>query len=54
MEITAEDVMIVNGTQQGLDVVARTLLSSGDRVAVEDPGYALVRWLLESLGIHVE
>jgi GntR family transcriptional regulator / MocR family aminotransferase len=53
MEITAKDVMIVNGTQQGLDVVARTLFSSGDRVAVEDPGYSLVRWLLESLGIRI-
>jgi GntR family transcriptional regulator/MocR family aminotransferase len=53
MEITPEDVMIVNGTQQGLDVVARTMLSSGDRVAVEDPGYPLVRWLFESLGIRI-
>ena len=53
MEITAEDVTIVNGTQQGLDVVARTLLAPGDRVALEDPGYRMVRWLFESMGIRI-
>ncbi len=53
MEITAEDITIVNGTQQGLDVVARTLLAPGDRVAVEDPGYRMVRWLFESMGTRI-
>src|SRR4029450_425793 len=47
---TPEDVTVTNGTQQGLDVVARALLAPGDRVAVEDPGYGLPRWLLESRG----
>ena len=36
---TADDVIITNGTQQALDLVARVLLAPGDRVAVEDPGY---------------
>jgi GntR family transcriptional regulator/MocR family aminotransferase len=53
MEITAEDVVVVNGAQQGLDIVARTLLAAGDRAAVEDPGYRMVRWLLESLGVRI-
>jgi GntR family transcriptional regulator/MocR family aminotransferase len=53
MEITAEDATIVNGAQQGLDVVARTLLAPGDRVALEDPGYRLVRWLFESMGTRI-
>jgi DNA-binding transcriptional MocR family regulator len=53
MEITGEDVTIVNGTQQGLDLVARTLLAPGDQVAVEDPGYRMVRWLFESLGTRI-
>jgi DNA-binding transcriptional MocR family regulator len=33
------DILIVNGSQQGLDLVARTLLDPGDRVVVEGPSY---------------
>ena len=53
MEITAEDVTIVNGAQQGLDVVARTLLAPRDCVALENPGYRMVRWLFESMGTRI-
>jgi len=38
-----EQVLIVNGSQQGLDLVARLLLDPGDVVIVEDPGYAGAR-----------
>lgn len=34
-----EDVLVTNGSQQAVDLVARVLLRPGDRVAVEDPGY---------------
>lgn len=34
-----EQVMIVSGTQQALDFVARLTLARGDAVCVEDPGY---------------
>jgi GntR family transcriptional regulator/MocR family aminotransferase len=53
VEASADDVIFVSGTQQALDVVARTLLRPGDQVAVEDPGYHLVRWLFDSLGVRV-
>jgi GntR family transcriptional regulator / MocR family aminotransferase len=53
MEITGNDITIVNGTQQGLDVVVRSLIAPGDTVALEDPGYPMVRRLLESLGARV-
>jgi GntR family transcriptional regulator/MocR family aminotransferase len=32
-------VVIVNGSQQGIDLAARLLLDPGDRVCVEEPGY---------------
>ncbi len=48
-----DDVTITNGTQQALDIIARTLVSPGDRVAVEDPGYPPPRRLFESLGARV-
>jgi DNA-binding transcriptional MocR family regulator len=35
----ADDVMIVNGAQQGLDLIARALVDPGDTVVVERPGY---------------
>jgi GntR family transcriptional regulator / MocR family aminotransferase len=53
VDASADDITIGSGTQQALDVVARTLLEPGDQVAVEDPGYHLVRWLFESLGLRV-
>jgi GntR family transcriptional regulator/MocR family aminotransferase len=49
----ADDVVVTNGTQQAFDVVARAILSPGDVVAVEDPGYPTVRLLLASLGARV-
>ena len=50
---SSDDVVITNGTQQALDVLARVLLEPGDRVAVEDPGYSPPRWLFKSLGAQV-
>jgi GntR family transcriptional regulator/MocR family aminotransferase len=35
----ADDVLVVHGAQQALDLVARTLLDPGDAVVVEQPGY---------------
>jgi GntR family transcriptional regulator/MocR family aminotransferase len=53
MEISPDDVTVVNGTQQGIDLVARTLLAPSDRVALEDPGYPLVRRLMRSLHVRI-
>jgi GntR family transcriptional regulator/MocR family aminotransferase len=45
MEITADDVTIVNGTQQGLDIVARSFIAPGDKVAVNKfPLFLIVSW----------
>ncbi|MEH3147147.1 MAG: PLP-dependent aminotransferase family protein [Methylobacterium frigidaeris] len=40
---TPDDIVIVNGSQQGLDLCARLLLDPGDRFVIENPGYALAR-----------
>jgi GntR family transcriptional regulator/MocR family aminotransferase len=42
VQATAEHVLIVNGSQQGLDLVFRTLVNPGDSVAVESPTYTVV------------
>jgi GntR family transcriptional regulator/MocR family aminotransferase len=49
----AGNVVVTNGTQQAVDLVARVLLEPGDRVAVETPGYGPPRRLLRSLGAEV-
>jgi GntR family transcriptional regulator/MocR family aminotransferase len=50
---TADDVVVTNGLQQAVDLVARVMLEPGDRVAVEDPGYPPPRSLLHSMGMDV-
>ncbi|MES2505238.1 MAG: PLP-dependent aminotransferase family protein [Verrucomicrobiota bacterium] len=39
VKCTADQVVIVSGTQQTLQLVARLVLDPGDRVWMEDPGY---------------
>ena len=53
VRVPAEQVLVTNGTQQALDLVARVLLAPGDRVAVEEPGYAPARELFASHGAAV-
>jgi DNA-binding transcriptional MocR family regulator len=38
-ECTAADVLVLSGSQQGIDLVARVLLEPGDAVAVEQPSF---------------
>lgn len=53
VEAPVDDIVITNGTQQALDLVARVLLAPGDAIAVEDPGYSPPRALFKALGIRV-
>jgi GntR family transcriptional regulator / MocR family aminotransferase len=46
----AEQVMVVSGSQQALDLSTRVLLNSGARVWIEDPGYWLARNVLRGAG----
>ena len=49
-----DDVVITNGTQQAIDLVTRILISPGDVVAIENPGYTPARSLFQSHGAHVQ
>lgn len=53
VDCTPEQVVVVNGTLQGLNLLAQVLLDAGDRVAVEDPGYPAARLALASRGMAV-
>ena len=49
----AEQVIIISGTRQGLDLAARLLLAPGDTVWLEDPGYLGLRGPLAAAGARL-
>ena len=53
VRVTADDVIVTNGSQQAIDLIARVLLEPGDAVAVEDPCYPLPRRAFQAYGCRV-
>jgi len=47
------EVIVVNGSQQALDLIARVLVERGDRVAIEDPHYDGMREVLRAAGAQL-
>lgn len=45
-----DQIVVVNGSQQGLDICARLLLDAGDRFVMEDPGYQMARHTFAATG----
>jgi len=39
IEVDVDEILITNGSQQGLDLLGKVLLNEGDEVIIEDPGY---------------
>ncbi|KAB0519410.1 PLP-dependent aminotransferase family protein [Pseudomonas extremorientalis] len=46
----AEQILVVHGSQQGLDLCARVLLNPDDAFVFEDPGYRMARYCFEATG----
>ena len=53
IDVQDDEVLITNGSQQGIDLTARALLDAGDRVAVENPTYTGAVQLFHSHGARV-
>src|SRR5678810_1486976 len=53
LEARAEEILIVNGSQQGFDLIARTLLDPGDFVAIEQPSYPRAMQVFRSFGAQL-
>jgi GntR family transcriptional regulator/MocR family aminotransferase len=49
-----EQIAIVSGVQEALDLTARLLLDPGDRVCMEDPGYVGAAAVFEACGARIE
>ncbi len=39
LEVTPDEILITNGSQQGLDLIGKVFVNAGDRVIIERPGY---------------
>lgn len=50
LSCSTEQLMIMNGSQQALDLCARLLLDPGDPVVVENPGYRMAHHVFEAYG----
>lgn len=48
-----EQILIVNGSQQAVDLALRVLVDPGDTVVVEDPGYSGARLAVEAIGARL-
>ncbi len=51
--VSPEQVLVVRGSQQGIDLVARVLLDAGDTVWMEEPGYFAARAAFVAAGASV-
>jgi len=48
-----DNVMIISGAQQGIDIVSRSLLTKNDKVFVENPTYKGAYYYFKSMGVKI-
>ena len=53
LEASPDEILIVNGSQQGFDLIARTLVDPGDSVAIEQPTYPRAMQVFRSFGAQL-
>lgn len=53
IEVGAEDIYIISGAQQGIDIIAKALLTNGDYVFVESPTYTGAAAVFKSRGARI-
>ncbi len=53
VEARPDEILIVNGSQQGFDLIARTLIDPGDAIAIEQPTYPRAVQVFRSAGAQL-
>jgi GntR family transcriptional regulator / MocR family aminotransferase len=53
VKCSPDQILVVSGSQQALDITARVLLDPGNSVWVEEPGYHLQRIVLNAAGCRI-
>lgn len=51
---TSANIMLTNGSQQGLDLVCKTFLDEGDHIAVENPSYLAALGLFHMYNVNIK
>jgi 2-aminoadipate transaminase len=51
--VTVDEVLITNGAQQALDLIARAVINPGDRAVVESPSYLGATQVLSNTGASI-
>jgi len=54
LHCSAEQIIVVNGSQQGIDLVTRVLVDRGDLVGIEEPGYIGAQKALTAQGAKLQ
>jgi DNA-binding transcriptional MocR family regulator len=52
-KVSADSVLLTQGSSQGLDLLARLLVKPGDAVLVDEPGYPNIHYILRFLGARL-
>lgn len=52
-DVSAKDVMIISGSQQGLDYIARVFINPGDAVIIEEPSFFGAIQIFRSAGAKI-
>jgi GntR family transcriptional regulator/MocR family aminotransferase len=53
IETSPDRIVVVNGSQQALELVTRVLIDPGDRVLIEEPHYLGARWVFVAAGARL-
>lgn len=53
LDVSPDNIVIVNGTQQALDLICRVLVNPGDRVLMEEPHYTGARCAFMAAGAEM-
>lgn len=53
LQCTADQILIINGTQQALELCAKVLVEPGHQMAMEEPCYLMARRTFESVGARI-
>jgi 2-aminoadipate transaminase len=54
LHVTTDDILLTSGTQQGLDLIARTFFEPGDSVYMEQYSYIAALDIFEQYGVRVQ